>query len=99
MAIPRTEPDARMSFNNDLVSAVATLRDVLRRHEMDVGRIVLMDQRDGTVIRYMLDTPYANVEPAMDPETGQPLRQVEVMGVLVQWPVKRIAMPKGFADI
>lgn len=89
----------RQQFALDLRKAIENLRDVLREQDMDIGRIMLLDAADGGVLRYMLDSGTMMVpqtsQPAIDPETKQHLRQVEIDGVLVQWPAIRVDLGYG----
>lgn len=81
---------------NDIGGAIVALNNALRKHGFDgVGRIVLMSWEDGMRLRQEIE-PYM-IETAMDPESGKPLMQISIAGVLVQWePMRRARINGGF---
>jgi hypothetical protein len=80
---------------NKVKQGLASLRQAFAFAQIQPAILELATPDDGARLLRMLDIEHQlYVEPGMT-QKGEYRNQVEIMGVIVRWPTKRLAMPSG----
>lgn len=86
---------------NDIGTAILRLNDALLKHNFrGLAAVDLMSPEDGQRLKLLASPENGfHIEYGkMDPETGSPVNQAEIAGVLVRWPATKRARHGGGFD-
>ena len=84
----------RMSDNEpfaEIRGALCQLRRAFEKHHMTPAILELADARQSRHLLAMIDPQHMPIVNGMDAK-GNPMRQVEIEGVIVRWPARVISM-------
>ena len=75
----------------EICGAISQLRRAFEKHHMTPAILELADMRQSRYLLAMLDPQYIHtIVNGMDAK-GNPMRQVEIEGVIVRWPARVIS--------
>lgn len=85
-----------MTIVPDLAKGLMALRHGFERHHLTPVAVDLGSWEDGNALLRGLDSEHMHyVEKGIHPATGEMVNQCTIVGIIVRWPTKRIALPRG----
>lgn len=85
-----------MTIVPDIANGLMALRRGFDRHHLTPVAVDLGSWEDGMVLLRGLDSEHMpSVKNGIHPTTGEMVNQCTIVGIIVRWPTKLIAGPRG----